>query len=101
MRSEPLETAGNHLDQLADEAERTGPIALSRPGRNSVVVVSLEDWQRLEDLASEEETAWWRRDTAERATRGELPGEGEEGPGLDEDEIRHRYAHLLRRDGVA
>ncbi|WP_086055373.1 type II toxin-antitoxin system prevent-host-death family antitoxin [Frankia coriariae] len=53
-RSEPLETARDRLDQLADEAERTGPITLTRSGRPNVVIAALEDWQRLADLASEE-----------------------------------------------
>jgi hypothetical protein len=65
------------------------------------VLVSAEEWQRLEELASAEATAWWRRDTAERAHSGEEPGEGEEGAGLDEAEFRRRFAHLFRDAGAA
>jgi prevent-host-death family protein len=95
MRSEPLADAQDHLEQLADDAVDTGPILLSRPGRTGVVVVSVEDWQRLEDLASAEETEWWRRNAAEREAAGEPLGDGEEGPGLDEAGFRRRFAHLL------
>jgi len=48
-------------------------------------------------LESERETAFWLRDSLERAEHGEPPGDGEEGPGLDEDETRTRYGHLLDR----
>ncbi|WP_322748328.1 MULTISPECIES: type II toxin-antitoxin system prevent-host-death family antitoxin, partial [unclassified Frankia] len=78
MRSEPLDAVRDRLDELADEVDQTGPIVLSRPGRTSVVVVSLDDWQRFEDLASEEETEWWRHVSAERAAAGEPPEDGED-----------------------
>jgi mRNA interferase RelE/StbE len=68
------------------------------------VLVSAEEWQRLEELESAEATAWWRRDAAERAHSGEELGEGEEGPGLDEAEFPtgpllenpHRVGHPLQ-----
>jgi hypothetical protein len=65
------------------------------------VLVSAEEWQRLEELESAESTAWWRRDAAERAAQGEEPGAGEEGPGLDEAAFRRRFAHLLNDAGAA
>jgi PHD/YefM family antitoxin component YafN of YafNO toxin-antitoxin module len=92
-------------DQLAAAAEEVeagrGPVAVSRPGHKLVVLVSAEQWQRLEELESAEATAWWRRDAAERAHSGEEPGEGEEGAGLDEAEFRRRFAHLFRDAGAA
>jgi hypothetical protein len=59
------------------------------------VLVSAEEWQRPEELASAEATAWWWRDVAGRADSGEEPGEGEKGPGLDEAGFRRRFAHLF------
>ena len=92
----------DQLAAAADEVEAgRGPVAVSRPGHKLVVLVSAEEWQRLEDLQSAEATAWWRRDAAERADSGEEPGEGEEGPGLDEAEFRRRFAHLFRDAGAA
>jgi len=46
-------------------------------------------------LESEEETAWWRRDAAERAEQGEAPEDGEDGAGIDETEFRRHFVHLL------
>ena len=68
----------DRLTAAADEVEAGhGPVAISRPGHKLVVVVvSAEDWQRLEELESAEATAWWRRDAAGRAHAGEEPGEG-------------------------
>ena len=63
------------------------------------MLVSAEEWQRLEELESAEATAWWR-DAAERAHSGEEPGEGEEGAGLDEAGFRRRFAHLFRDAGA-
>jgi PHD/YefM family antitoxin component YafN of YafNO toxin-antitoxin module len=92
-------------DQLAAAAEEVeagrGPVAVSRPGHKLVVLVSAEEWQRLDELESAEATAWWRRDAAERAGSGEEPGEGDEGPGLDEAEFRRRFAHLFHDVGAA
>jgi hypothetical protein len=48
-----------------------------------------------EELASLEETVFWLRDEADRTADGEASGEGEQGPGLSEDEVRARYGHLL------
>jgi hypothetical protein len=90
--------------QLAAAAEDVeagrGPVAVSRPGHKLVVLVSAQQWQRLEELASAEATAWWRRDAAGRAHSGEEPGEGEEGAGLDEAGFRRRFAHLFRGAGA-
>ena len=60
------------------------------------MLVSAEEWQRLEELEAAEATAWWPRDTAGHAHSGEEPGGGEEGPGLDEAGFRRRFAHLFR-----
>lgn len=90
------------LATAADEVEAGhGPVAIMRPGHKPVVLVSAEEWQRLEQLESAESTAWWRRDAAERAAQGEEPGAGEEGPGLDEAAFRRRFAHLLDDAGAA
>ena len=92
----------DQLAAAADEVEAgRGPVAVSRPGHKLVVLVSAEQWQRLEELESAEATAWWRRDAAERAHSGEEPGEGEKGAGLDEAEFRRRFAHLFRDAGAA
>ena len=94
----------DQLAAAADEVEAgRGPVEVSRPGHKLVVLISAEEWQRLEELESAEATAWWRRDAAERANSGKEPGEGEgeEGPGLDEAEFRRRFAHLFRDAGAA
>jgi PHD/YefM family antitoxin component YafN of YafNO toxin-antitoxin module len=92
----------DRLAAAADEVEAgRGPVAVPRPGHKLVVLVSAEEWQRLEELDSAESTAWWRRDAAERAAHGEDLGAGEEGPGLDEAAFRRRYAHLLNDAGAA
>jgi PHD/YefM family antitoxin component YafN of YafNO toxin-antitoxin module len=92
----------DRLAAAADEVEAgRGPIAVPRSGHKLVVLVSAEEWHRLEELDSVESTAWWRRDAAERAAHGEEPGAGEEGPGLDEAEFRRRFAHLLNDAGAA
>jgi hypothetical protein len=91
-------------DQLAAAADDVeagrGPVVVSRPGHKLVVLVSAEQWQRLEELESAGATAWWRCDAAERADSGEEPGRGE-GPGLDETGFRRRFAHLFRDAGAA
>lgn len=54
-----------------------------------------------DELESEESTAWWRRDAAERrAETGECAGDGEDEPGLDEGEFRRRFADLFRGSGA-
>jgi PHD/YefM family antitoxin component YafN of YafNO toxin-antitoxin module len=93
---------GDQLAAVAEEVEAgRGSVAVSRPGHKLVVLVSAEEWQRLDELESAEATAWWRRDAAERAGSGEEPGEGEEDPGLDEAEFRRRFAHLFHDVGAA
>ena len=92
----------DRLTAAADEVEAgRGPIAIVRAGHQSVVLVSAEEWQRLEELESAESTAWWRRDAAERAAWGDEPSAGEVGPGLDEAGFRRRFAHLLDDAGAA
>lgn len=92
----------DRLTAAADEVEAGhGPVAISRPGHKLVVVVSAEDWQRLEQLESAESTAWWRRDAAERAAQGEEPAAGEDGPGRDEAGFRRLFGHLLDDAGAA
>jgi PHD/YefM family antitoxin component YafN of YafNO toxin-antitoxin module len=90
------------LDAIADEVEAGGgPVALVRPGHRPVVLVSAEEWQRLDELESAESTAWWQRDASERAATGESADDGEDGPGLDEAEFRRRFAYLFRSTGAA
>lgn len=90
------------LAAAADEVEAGhGPVAIMRQGHKPVVLVSAEEWQRLEELESAESTAWWRRDAAERSAQGEEPGAGEGGPGLNEAAFRRRFAHLLDDAGAA
>lgn len=90
------------LEDIADEVEAgRGPVALVRPGHRPVVLVSAEEWQRLDELESAESTAWWRRDAAERCgATGEGVHDGENEPGIDEDEFRHRFAHLFPSTGA-
>ena len=90
MRSEPLDDAVTHLADLADEVEAThGRVVLTREGRPDLVLLPADE------LATLEETVFWQRDEAERAAAGELPHDGEDGPGLDEAAVRAKYAHLL------
>jgi PHD/YefM family antitoxin component YafN of YafNO toxin-antitoxin module len=95
----------NDADRLAAAADEVeagrGPVAVARPGHQSVVLVSTEEWQRLQELESAESTAWWRRDAAERAASGEEPEDGEDGPGLGEAAFRRRFAHLFHDAGAA
>jgi PHD/YefM family antitoxin component YafN of YafNO toxin-antitoxin module len=85
------------LAAIADEVEAgRGPVAVVRPGHRPVVLVSAEEWQRMDELESAESTAWWRRDAT-----GEGAHEGEHEPGIDEEEFRRRFAHLFRRTGAA
>lgn len=102
MEEKPIGDAGD-LEAIADEVEAgRGPVALVRPGHRPVVLVSAEEWQRLDELESAESTAWWRRDAAERRdAAGEALHQGENEPGIDEDEFRRRFAHLLRSPGAA
>jgi PHD/YefM family antitoxin component YafN of YafNO toxin-antitoxin module len=102
VEEKPVRDSGD-LEAIANEVEAGhGPVALVRPGHRPVVLVSAEEWQRLDELESAESTAWWRRDAADRhASSGEAPGDGEDGPGLDEAEFRRRFAHLLRSTGAA
>lgn len=102
MEEKPIGDAGD-LEAIADEVEAgRGPVALVRPGHRPVVLVSAEEWQRLDELESAESTAWWRRDAAERRdATGEGLHQGVNEPGIDEDEFRRRFAHLLRSPGAA
>jgi antitoxin YefM len=93
VRAEPFDDAVSHLADLADEVEAThGRVKLTREGHADLVLLSADD------LASLEETVLWQRDEAERAAGGEPPGDGEDGSGLTESEMRAKYAHLLGRD---
>ena len=65
------------------------------------MLVSAEQWQQLDELASQEATAWWRRDAAERAQDGEGPENGEDEPGLNETEFREQFDYLFRKTGAA
>src|SRR6478672_6914062 len=96
MRLEPLDDA-DPIGPLADEVEAGhGPVALVRPGHTPVVLVSAEQWAHLLELESEEETAWWRRDAAERVEWGEaVSPDGDDQPGIDEAEFRRRFRHLF------
>ena len=100
MKEKPIGDAGD-LEAILDEVEAGhGPVALVRPGHRHVVLVSAEEWQRLDELESAESTAWWRRDATDRRdASGEGPGNGEDEPGLDE--FRRRFAHLFRSTGAA
>ena len=102
MKETPIGNA-DALEAIADEVEGGGgPVALVRPGHRPVVLVSAEEWQRLDELESAESTAWWRRDAAERRdASGEGIREGEDEPGIDESEFRRRFAHLFRSTGAA
>lgn len=102
MEEKPIRDPDD-LAAISDEVEAGhGPVAVVRPGHRRVVLVSAEEWQRLDELKSAESTAWWRRDARLRnAASGEEPGDGEDEPGLDEDEFRRRFAHLFRSTGAA
>lgn len=102
MKEKPIGDA-EALEAIADEVEAgRSPIALVRPGHSPVVLVSAEEWQRLDELESAESTTWWRRDAAKRRdVTGEGIAEGEDEPGIDEAEFRRRFAHLFRSTGAA
>lgn len=102
MEEKPIGDAGD-LAAIADEVEAgRGPVALVRPGHRPVVLVSAEEWQRLDELESAESTAWWRRDAANRSDdTDEGIDEGEEEPGIEEAEFRRRFAHLFHSTGAA
>ena len=102
MEEKPIRDSDD-LEAIANEVEAGhGPVALLRPGHRPVVLVSAEEWQRLDELESAESSAWWRRDAADRqAASGDEPGAGEDEPGLDEDQFRRRFAHLFRSTGAA
>jgi PHD/YefM family antitoxin component YafN of YafNO toxin-antitoxin module len=91
------------IEALADEVEAgRGPVTLVRPGHSPVVLVSAEEWQRLDELESEESTAWWRRDATDRRdASGESPVTPRTSRALDEAEFRERFAHVLRNSGAA
>jgi prevent-host-death family protein len=92
---EPL-TDSARLVELADEVERSCmPVVLTRPGHPDLVLLPAAE------LASLEETVLWLQDAAARERQGESPGEGEEGPGLNEQEVRIKYGHLLPFRGKA
>lgn len=96
VRSEPLDTAAAHLAELADEVEASGgQVRLTREGHPDLLLISADHLESLQ------ETMFWYEDALERAAHGELPGEGEEGPGLDEAQLRDLYQDLLRRRASA
>jgi uncharacterized protein YegP (UPF0339 family) len=99
---EGIESVERDAEELAVAVTQVeaghGPVAVARPGHETVVLGSAQEWQRLDELESAESTAWWRQDAAERAAQGEEPSAGEEGPGLDEAEFRRRFAHLFHDD---
>ncbi|HMA46546.1 MAG TPA: type II toxin-antitoxin system Phd/YefM family antitoxin [Frankiaceae bacterium] len=50
VRTEPLERARDHLAELADEVEQKGAhVVLTRFGHEDVVVVSLREWEAMQD----------------------------------------------------
>lgn len=50
VRTEPLERARDHLAELADEVEQKGThVVLTRFGHDDVVVVSLREWEAMQD----------------------------------------------------
>src|SRR5260370_16015807 len=100
VKEKPIDDAGA-LEAIANEVEAGGgPVALVRPGHRPVVLVSAEEWQRLDELESADSTAWWRRDAAgRRDATGEEVGDDEHAQGLDEDEVRRRFAHPFRPGG--
>src|SRR5579863_5755616 len=57
VKEKPIGDA-DALEAIADEVESgAGPVALVRPGHRPVVLVSAEEWQRLDELESAESTA--------------------------------------------
>ena len=91
VRRESLDEASRHLAELADAIERDGePVTLTRDGHDDLVLMPADEFESLT------ETLLWQQDEAVRDARGEPPGDGEQGPGLDEAATRERFAHLLR-----
>lgn len=92
VRSEPLDTAAAHLAELADEVQASGgQVRLTREGHPDLLLISADYLESLQ------ETMFWYQDALDRAADGELPGEGEEGPGMNEAEARTMFAHLLQQ----
>src|SRR5260221_13298578 len=81
VKEKPIDDPGA-LEAIANEVEAGGgPVALVRPGHRPVVLVSAEEWQRLDELEAAESTAWWRRDAAGRR---DAPGAEDGGGGPDQ-----------------
>ena len=99
--SDEKRSDADRLAAAAAEVEAgRGPVAVARPGHPPVVLMSAEDWQRLEELEPAESTAWWR-DAAEHTAPGGRPGSRGQGPRLGEAAYRRRFAHLFHDAGAA
>jgi PHD/YefM family antitoxin component YafN of YafNO toxin-antitoxin module len=91
-RTDALEREDARVVELAGEVESSrGRVVFTRGGEPVAALLSADE------LESIEATLWWYQDAAERATRGEPAGEGEDGPGLDEVGARALYDEIARR----
>ena len=74
MKTFAAKEAKNGFGRLLDTAQRE-PVTIEKKGRPVAVVLSLDEYQRLEAI----EDAWWaaRADAAEREGDWLGPGEGE------------------------
>jgi PHD/YefM family antitoxin component YafN of YafNO toxin-antitoxin module len=92
VRTDALEREDARVIELADEVESSrGRVVFTRGGEPVAALLSADE------LESIEATLWWYQDAAERAARGEPPGDGEDGPGLDEAGARALYDEIVRR----
>jgi prevent-host-death family protein len=80
MRTWPLQEARNHLRDVIDSALDQGPQRITRHGKQAVVVVSEDEWNRR---------------TGEKPSFGELLAQS---PFTSEDRPPRRPASAIRRD---
>jgi prevent-host-death family protein len=65
MKTVSAKTAKNNFGELIDSAQRE-PVEIQKNGRSVAVVVSLEEYKRLEAL----EDGWWANEADKAAKEG-------------------------------
>jgi prevent-host-death family protein len=92
LRTDALERENARVVDLVNEVGSSrGRVVFTRGGEPVAALLSADE------LESIEATLWWYQDAAERAARGEPPGDGEDGPGLDKAQAHALYDEIARR----